>query len=230
MGWNTPIDTDLDTPQWVSRAVDLSAYAGQEIRIRFAFDTVDANFNSYEGWYVDNVKVIDAAPALLANSQGPGAMNQGELLTPQQSRLLLAEALARWQADDIDTSALGSIDIRVANFGGLTPGLADEARRTGWLDANAAGWGWFVDSTPWDDSAFTTPGNQGGQKRMGLLRVPVHEVGHLLCEGHGDGVMSETLSAGSRLAASPGPEADNAELACDAVFGTADLLREIASP
>ncbi|MBI3408131.1 MAG: hypothetical protein HY040_07220 [Planctomycetes bacterium] len=36
-------------------------------------------------------------------------------------------------------------------------------------DTNAAGWGWFVDPTPWEDCEFTTPGNQDEQKRMDML-------------------------------------------------------------
>jgi hypothetical protein len=57
-----------------------------------------------------------------------------------------------------------------------------------------------VDSTPWDDSEFTTPGNQGEQNRMDLLTVLAHEIGHLLGHEHeADGVMQETLSQGERL-------------------------------
>jgi bacillopeptidase F (M6 metalloprotease family) len=63
LGWNTPIDTDFDTPQWVSRAIDLSAYVGKKIHIRFAFETANPDFNSYEGWYVDDVSVFDNAGA-----------------------------------------------------------------------------------------------------------------------------------------------------------------------
>ena len=47
------------------------------------------------------------------------------------------------------------------------------------LDAKAAAGGWFLHPTPWDDRAFTTPGNQGEQHRMDLLTVLEHEIGHL---------------------------------------------------
>ena len=66
--------------------------------------------------------------------------------------------------------------------------LACEA--TLWLDDNAAGWGWFVDSTPGDDSEFTTPGNQGEQDRMDLLTALDHQLGHLLGRDHGETVAS----------------------------------------
>src|SRR5262249_23479689 len=64
---------------------------------------------------------------------------------------------------------------------------------------NAAGWGWFVDRTPRDDSEFTTPGDQGEQNHMDLLTVLMHEMGHVLGLDHdADGVMQETLTAGTR--------------------------------
>src|SRR5262249_59995115 len=87
---------------------------------------------------------------------------------------------------------------RIADLGGLTLGKA-AAGGVIWLDDNAAGWGWFIDPTPRDDSEFTTPGNQGEQGRMDLLTVLEHEVGHLLGRGHeATGVMQETLTAGTR--------------------------------
>ena len=101
------------------------------------------------------------------------------------------------------------------------------ADHTLWLDDNAAGWGWFVDPTPWNDSEFTTPGNQGEQNRMDLLTVLMHEMGHLLGLDHdGDGVMQEALAAGTRLT----PTADEAAALSadpiDALFAqTADGAR-----
>jgi subtilisin family serine protease len=42
---------------WHDVAVNLSAYAGQKIALRFFFNTVDHIANHYEGWYVDDVKL-----------------------------------------------------------------------------------------------------------------------------------------------------------------------------
>jgi ELWxxDGT repeat protein len=120
-----------------------------------------------------------------------------EVLIATQVQPLLKEALARWRGAGADTSILGDIDVRIANLGGSTLGLA--SGHTIWLDSDAAGWGWFVDQTPSDDSEFLTPGNQGEKNRMDLLTVLEHEVGHLLgYEYQTTGVMIDTLSAGTR--------------------------------
>ena len=43
---------------WKSASVDLSDFAGKTIKIRFAFDSVDDVENQYEGWYVDDVRIV----------------------------------------------------------------------------------------------------------------------------------------------------------------------------
>jgi membrane-associated phospholipid phosphatase len=144
----------------------------------------------------------DGDEQLQAVAAAPVPVN--ESLRADLVRPLLSEALARWQAAGVDTSALLGIDIRIADLGGTTLGLA--AGHTIWLDDNAAGWGWYVDQTPRDDSEFTTPGNQGEQGRMDLLTVLEHEVGHLLGREHeADGLMAATLTPGTRK--TPGSEA-----------------------
>lgn len=40
-----------------ANTVDVSAYAGQTVQLRFSFDTVDNQQNAFEGWYVDDVQV-----------------------------------------------------------------------------------------------------------------------------------------------------------------------------
>jgi DNA-binding beta-propeller fold protein YncE len=132
---------------------------------------------------------------LLAASGPPVAI--AESLKVERVQPLFTAALARWQAAGADTSSLGAIRLQIGDLGGRTLGMA--SGHTIWLDDNAAGWGWFVDPTPRNDSEFTTPGDQGEEYRMDLLTVLVHETGHLLGHDHNEGgVMSETLSAGER--------------------------------
>ena len=95
------------------------------------------------------------------------------------------------------------MQIRIADLGGTTLGLA--SGNTISLDDNAAGWGWFVDRTPRNDSEFRRAGDQGEQGRMDLLSVLTHELGHLLGHDHADGgVMAESLAPGIRTVASSG--------------------------
>ena len=43
-------------------SIDLAAYAGTSIQVVFAFDTGDAQFNNFEGIYVDNVMIPCSTP------------------------------------------------------------------------------------------------------------------------------------------------------------------------
>jgi len=160
-------------------------------------------------------KAVAATPLpLLASSIGAGTT---DTLTAVEATPLLTEAVARWQAAGADVSGLTSIDVRVADLGGTTLGMA--SGNTIWLDVNAAGWGWFVDPTPQDNTEFTTPGNQGEQNRMDLLTVLEHEVGHLLGFEHdASGVMTETLAAGTRPAVGASGDAEISRFAADYLF------------
>jgi hypothetical protein len=52
-------------PAWQDVAVDLSAYRGQTIRLRFAFNTRDSQYNGFRGWIVDQVAVRVLPPLSL---------------------------------------------------------------------------------------------------------------------------------------------------------------------
>jgi len=45
---------------WTNAALDLSGFAGNQIQLRFLFQTVDQLTNQFEGWYVDDVRVSGA--------------------------------------------------------------------------------------------------------------------------------------------------------------------------
>ncbi len=96
--------------------------------------------------------------------------------------------------------------VTIADLGGSYFGLADPSRDGIRIDDNAAGYGWFVDSTPGDDTEFAAPGNAAVRGRMDLLSAVAHELGHLLGLDHDDhagGVMGAALAAGTRRTPMP---------------------------
>jgi len=133
---------------------------------------------------------------LLAESIGNNS--DAQPLTADQAQPLLAQAIDRFAAAGVDVSSLSNVQILMTDLPGTTLGQA-VGNNTIYLDRNAAGYGWFVDNTPWDDFEFSTPGDQGEQDRIDALTVITHELGHLLGLAHDDhGVMQPTLAAGNR--------------------------------
>jgi hypothetical protein len=48
-----------DSYGWKVTTLDLTAYANQTVNLRFVFDTGDSLFNTFPGWFIDNVAVFD---------------------------------------------------------------------------------------------------------------------------------------------------------------------------
>jgi len=63
-------------PIWREEAIDISAYRGQTVRIRFAFNTVDHQYNGFRGWLVEDVRI----------STGTSGGAEPEVLTLQRSQ------------------------------------------------------------------------------------------------------------------------------------------------
>jgi len=65
--WQRPYDpgavqlTLRENRTWLEWTRVLDAYVGNIIQIRFFFDTVDASFNDFQGWYIDDVYVYARA-------------------------------------------------------------------------------------------------------------------------------------------------------------------------
>ncbi len=104
---------------------------------------------------------------------------------------IVTAAIAQW------TEALGNGDPRLASLGDVRVSVADLAGgKLGYaegstilIDADAAGHGWFIDFTPYDNSEFSAQGKNGGFVAVGsspavgdidLLTVVTHEMGHVL--------------------------------------------------
>lgn len=59
--WYTVWSRDSTNPSlsaWQNETVSLAAFAGADIQLRFAFDSVDGAVNNYLGWFIDDVEII----------------------------------------------------------------------------------------------------------------------------------------------------------------------------
>ena len=143
----------------------------------------------------------DKAP-LLAAETATGPQSQVELLTEEQLAPIVAEAIARWEAVLGAPIDLSGIDFQIMDFKGRGVGILGQTTPDMiYIDADAAGWGWFVDPTPQDDVEFSEPGGDD-EGRMDLLTAVMHEIGHALgygdLAGDADDLMSATLNTGER--------------------------------
>jgi hypothetical protein len=153
---------------------------------------------------VGSIVIHKGSPLQAAALPAPGAAPDG-LLTSEQLQPLLDEALVRWEAAGLTAAQLDQlrgVQVQITNLGDNFLGM--EQPGAVWIDDDAAGWGWFVDVTPWDDSEFTTAGDQGEQGRMDLLTTVMHELGHILGlpdldpDQHAGSLMAATLTTGTR--------------------------------
>ena len=101
------------TGAWQPASVDISGFAGQTVTIQFCFDTRDDLFNSFEGWYVDDVQI-----------------RQG-LTTPPTSLVLTGHTISTTHvfeatdyitADNFQITAPGNVSFRVSSSGTIALG------------------------------------------------------------------------------------------------------------
>jgi hypothetical protein len=125
-----------------------------------------------------------SAPGPVAVDSSP-VVDDG-VLTQAEVSFLVDQALARWAAAGATTDQLAAMraaNFIVADMPGVEAGTS--SGHTILLDSNGAGFGWFVDATPGDDSEFNGTGtrlmaNDGGPAagKLDLLTVIMHELGH----------------------------------------------------
>ncbi|MFH0882471.1 MAG: Calx-beta domain-containing protein, partial [bacterium] len=126
-----------------------------------------------------------------------------DALNDEMLAAIVDGAIERWNEtmflDESMVAALHEVNFQIVDFVGLTLGITEQ--NTIYIDANAAGYGWFVDQTPWDDVEFGHADSEA-VGRMDLLTVIMHELGHVLgyedIVTSADMLMSEELSAGAR--------------------------------
>jgi large repetitive protein len=124
-----------------------------------------------------------------ASSPTPGETN----LTQNELDSVVAAAIAEWASAGASSSqlaALHAVTFSVADLPGNV--IGEETTPTHiTIDTDAAGYGWYVDPTPSDNSEFTHAQNAAGTDlltdpssaaagHMDLLTTVTHELGHVL--------------------------------------------------
>ena len=156
--------------------------------------------------------MLASANQPLAAAKGTSPANSAAgALTPDQLEPIVNAAIANWAAAGLSSATvnmLRKVQFSITDLPGSYLGWTEDNQIL--LDANADGFGWFVDPTPGQNQAFQ-PTNVPGQLQavdpravdhMDLLTVVEHELG--LAAGLSDldpsldNLMSSTLGAGIR--------------------------------
>ena len=124
--------------------------------------------------------VVDASVLGHPTVVDDGVVSQDEL------NLIVAAAIQRWSDAGLtpdQLAAMRAVEVTVSDMMGLYVGASSAGQVH--IDSDAAGYGWFVDSTPDGDSEFDGSGSRliaapGGpaDHRIDLLTVVMHELGH----------------------------------------------------
>ena len=147
--------------------------------------------------------VFDVANFQLVANEG---INISENLSNFDIDSLLPIAKNYWLQAGASQKVLDSIQFHIADLDTNVAAITEGAQIT--LDATGAGWGWFIDPTPLDNSEFIQGANFGmdapkdsaAYGKLDLLTVLIHEMGHALgmTPKLADDVMTRILDTGER--------------------------------
>jgi hypothetical protein len=147
-----------------------------------------------------------ATPQFAAQGQGPGGFAS---LTAAMLAPIVAEAIAHWAEAGATPQQIALLNSTHFTIEDLSNGILGNTNAHGiQIDADAAGWGWFVDATPADNSEFHATSSAtelaatsgAAAAHVDLLTVVEHELGHVIGLGDstGAGVMNIALDSGER--------------------------------
>jgi hypothetical protein len=156
----------------------------------------------------------DSNPQQAADGAATGG--GAEPLTAAELAPVVKEAVAEWAAAGLSAAQVAQLErvrFEIGGINGGVLGLTTLGSTVVTLDATAAGHGWFVDTTPADNSDFArqigatefqADPSSAAFGRMDLLTVVEHELGHVLGLSSLNpqvvphDLMTETLATGVR--------------------------------
>ncbi len=166
--------------------------------------------NNANGYVIADAIRIERLPPQMAAGGVAHSIGIVPTLTASQLKPIVAAAESSWIASGKATAAnFATVQFQITDLPGAQLGGAAIFGHTVFIDTNAAGYAWFVDPTPNDDSEFRTL-NSPAAGHMDLLTVVEHELGHVL--GLDDlpdslpaSLMTTSLSTGARRGVTTAP-------------------------
>jgi hypothetical protein len=137
-----------------------------------------------------------------------GTETSTNLLTDADIARELTTAKQYWLDAGISAGVFANMTVSIDTLATRTAGQTEGRAIT--IDADGAGWGWFVDGTPAEQSEFGASGSASvfqaaaaseAANKLDLLSVLVHELGHVLGLNHTPGAadsLSATITPGQR--------------------------------
>ncbi|WP_417391015.1 choice-of-anchor D domain-containing protein [Gimesia sp.] len=194
-----PNDLTSDGANWEILGV-VNVLAGGSISVVLEDNAADGRIRA------DAIRIERTGPLMAA---GGASTSSAPAITQSDLDSVRDAALNYWKAtglSETQISLLESVSFVLADLPDAMLGGATTT--TILIDINAAGYGWFVDDTPFDSSEFSLDADgdlvagigSDAFGQMDLLTVMLHEMGHTLGYDHldEDSLMGETLDASER--------------------------------
>jgi hypothetical protein len=174
--------------------------------VTFAYGPAGAGWTPVVGDWGNTDHLLKAAAGDATSAQDVQSLPHSSLAPTVQA------AIARWADAGLGSAAierLSQVQFVVADLPGDCLGKAEG--NTVYIDANAAGHGWFIDPTPANDEEFTVSSDGALQAidaraldQIDLVTVVEHELGHIAgfadLDATIDNVMAAVLPVGLRRA------------------------------
>ena len=156
----------------------------------------------------ESVKLVTAEPLRVSLATPRASTVASEQLVQTRLDQLLGAASTVWASLGLNSEQFDAVRVRISNLSGDLLALA--SGNTIWIDDDAAGFGWFLDSSPGENEEYRRIGRQWiaddgeAARHIDLLTVLSHELGHFLgwediyTEMGGESIMADRLSIGQR--------------------------------